>query len=71
MIIDVLGRDYLPFPKSLPEFQRLFPDEVACAAYLEPPRWGNGFVCPYCGMTGEPYRYTSQPWRSLLQEMPT
>jgi hypothetical protein len=61
MVIDVLGRDYLPFSKSLPEFQRLFPDEVACAAYLEHARWGNGFVCPYCGTTGEPYRYSTGP----------
>ena len=25
------------FPHSLPEFQRLFPDDAACAAYLEKP----------------------------------
>jgi hypothetical protein len=25
----------LPFPTSLPDFMRLFPDDVACAAYLE------------------------------------
>jgi hypothetical protein len=25
----------LPFPKSLPDFQRLFPDDAACAKYLE------------------------------------
>jgi len=40
MVIDVLERDDLPFPRSLPEFQRLFPDEAACAAYLERARWG-------------------------------
>jgi len=34
MVIDVLDRNELPFPHSLPEFQRLFPDEAACAAYL-------------------------------------
>jgi Possible lysine decarboxylase len=27
--------DDLPFSGSLPEFQQLFPDELACAAYLE------------------------------------
>ena len=27
-------RDDLPFPGSLPEFQQLFPDDLACAAYL-------------------------------------
>ena len=61
MVIDVLGRDGLPFPKSLPEFQQLFPDEVACAAYLEHARWGNGFVCPYCGTTDEPHRHSTRP----------
>lgn len=29
----------LPFPKSLPDFQRLFPDDAACASYLERLRW--------------------------------
>ncbi len=35
----------LGFPQSLPDFQRLFPDEAACAAYLEKLRWPDGFVC--------------------------
>ena len=61
MVIDVLERDDLPFPRSLPEFQRLFPDEAACAAYLERARWGNGFACPRCGTAGEPYRYSTRP----------
>ena len=33
--MDVLNRADLPFPESLPEFQRLFLDDTACAAYLE------------------------------------
>lgn len=61
MAVDVLERDDLPFPRSLPEFQRLFPDEGACAAYLERARWSDGFACIYCGTTGEPYRYASRP----------
>ena len=61
MVFDVLQRDDLPFPRSLPEFQRLFPDETACAAYLERARWDKGFVCSHCGMTGEPYRYSTRP----------
>jgi hypothetical protein len=61
MAIDVLGQDDLPFPRSLREFQCLFPDEAACATYLERARWGNGFVCSYCGTTGEPYRYSTRP----------
>ena len=35
MVIDVFEREELPFPHSLPEFQQLFPDEAACADYLE------------------------------------
>jgi hypothetical protein len=34
----------LPFPKSLPDFQRLFPDDAACAKYLETIRLA-GNVC--------------------------
>lgn len=34
------------FPRSLPEFQKLFPDESACIAYLIETRWPEGFQCP-------------------------
>ena len=37
------------FPRSLIDFQQRFPDEAACAAYLDAARWPNGFVCPSCG----------------------
>jgi Transposase zinc-ribbon domain len=37
------------FPRSLIEFQRRFPDEEACAAYLAGARWPEGFRCPACG----------------------
>ena len=43
---DVHRRGNLRFPQSLPDFQRLFPDDGACAAYLENARWSDGFVCP-------------------------
>src|SRR6266478_4343557 len=45
------------FPTSLPEFQKVFPNDAACAEYLEALRWPKGFVCPDCGWTGEPYRF--------------
>ncbi len=51
----------LPFPRSLPEFQKLFPDDAACAAYLEAARWREGFVCPHCGTAGEPFRFEARP----------
>ncbi len=37
---DVLKWEHLPFPKSLPSFQKLFPDDAACASYLERVRCG-------------------------------
>ena len=52
----------LPFPRSLPEFQRVFPDDAACAAYLEAIRWRGGFVCIGCGWTGEPWRIKTRPY---------
>ena len=59
--MDVLDRADLPFPHSLPEFQRLFPDDAACAAYLEKARWGDGLACPHCGTAGEPFHFENRP----------
>ncbi len=61
MVIDVLTRDDLPFPHSLPEFQRLFPDEAACAAYLVRARWRDEFICLRCGTPGEPRYVSTRP----------
>jgi hypothetical protein len=35
-------------PTSLIDFQRRFPDEAACAAWLFTVRWPAGFHCPAC-----------------------
>ena len=59
ILMDVDQHAGLPFPRSLREFQRLFPGDAACAEYLEKVRWGDGFVCPHCGVTGE--RFASRP----------
>jgi hypothetical protein len=48
------------FPNNLPEFQGFFPDEAACAKYLEAMRWPDGFACPGCGLVGEPYRFQAK-----------
>ena len=37
------------YPRSLIAFQRRFPDDAACAAYLAAIRWPDGFRCPGCG----------------------
>ncbi len=54
-----MPRADLDFPKNLPDFMRLFPDDAACAAYLERVRWRDGFACPWCGVEGEPYRFAT------------
>src|ERR1700680_4996711 len=61
ILMDIDQRAALPFPQSLPEFQRLFPDDAACAEYLEKARWGDGFVCPHCGVTCERFRIATRP----------
>jgi hypothetical protein len=35
ILMDIDQHSALPFPHSLPEFQRLFPNDAACAKYLE------------------------------------
>ena len=58
---DIFQYETLPYPKSLPEFQRLFPDDEACARYLEAIRWETGFTCPHCGESGDPFRFANRP----------
>jgi transposase-like protein len=48
------------FPTTLPEFQAVFPDDKACAKYLENLRWPQGFLCPKCNQAGEPYRFAKR-----------
>jgi len=50
----------LTTPKSLPDFQRIFPNEAACIDYLYAHRFPNGFDCPRCGVTGEPFRFSNR-----------
>ncbi|MDD3568657.1 MAG: transposase, partial [Bacteroidales bacterium] len=33
------------------EFQRRFPDDNACMAYLADKKWEEGYACPKCGNT--------------------
>lgn len=59
--MDIHQRDDLGFPRSLPEFQRQFPNDAACAAYLEHTCWPDGFLCGHCGAVGEPFRIVTRP----------
>ena len=61
MQMDILEHEDLPFPKSLPEFQRLFPDNESCVAYLLKLRFPDGFICPSCGAIGNPFRFPKRP----------
>jgi transposase-like protein len=47
------GKDY---PRNWNEFLDWFASDEACLAYLEQLRWPEGFVCPGCGVAGDPYR---------------
>jgi transposase-like protein len=47
------GVDY---PGDLSDFDRFFPDDGACARYLERLRWPAGFVCRKCGVAAAPWR---------------
>ena len=49
-------RGGVDYPTDLSQFDRFFPDEEACAAYLESLRWPDGFLCPKCGHAGRTWR---------------
>jgi Transposase zinc-ribbon domain len=59
--MDILQRDDLAFPQSLPEFQQLFPNDAVCKAYLERACWPDGFTCRYCAAVGDPFRIVARP----------
>lgn len=50
--IEQVAADY---PANWSQFLDRFASEGSCAAYLEKLRWRNGFICPKCGVVGEPY----------------
>ncbi len=47
--------------RTLVEFQKEFPDEARCAAFLQARRWPDGFVCPACGGKGRAVALKSRP----------
>lgn len=61
MPADIFQHDGLAFPQSLPQFQKMFPDDADCAAYLERIRWEDGFRCPHCANAEEPFRFAAKP----------
>lgn len=45
-----------PYPGTWNEFLDWFASEEACQTYLERLRWPEGFACPACGTSADPYR---------------
>src|SRR5689334_12824400 len=48
----VPGVDY---PRTFQEADEWFRSDAACREYIRRLRWPNGFICPHCGWTGEPW----------------
>ncbi len=44
------------------QFEAMFPDEEACAAYLVKRRWPNGICCPRCGAEVT-HSVKTMPWK--------
>ena len=59
-------------PMNILEFQKMFPDELACVKYLERMRWPNGFCCSKCSEVGEPFKISKRPrvlkWKTCHYE---
>ena len=48
----------LDFPRTYLELVKRFPNDAACAAYLEQLPWPTECCCPACGVPGAPWRQT-------------
>src|SRR5215510_11335979 len=53
----VAGVDY---PRTFQEMDQWFRDDEACRDYIRRLRWPAGFVCPHCGVCGEPWKMSDQ-----------
>ncbi len=56
----VAGVDY---PRTFQEMDVRFRDETACREYIRRLRWAAGFVCPHCGVRGEPWTMSGELMR--------
>jgi len=57
-----MARPKMIHQMTIPEFDRLFPDEEACCRYLVDRRWPDGVKCPRCG-DGKVTELKNNPWR--------
>ena len=53
----VAGTDY---PRTFQEMEQWFRDDAACREYIRHLRWPSGFICPHCGVSGEPWTMSDQ-----------
>lgn len=53
----IAGLDY---PRTYWEFVKQFPDDNACLHYLKKLRWPDGFICPACNASDEPWHQTRE-----------
>jgi transposase-like protein len=53
----VAGIDY---PRTFQEMEQWFRDEAACRDYIRRLRWPDGFICPHCGVSGEPWMMSDE-----------
>jgi len=58
--MDVIDRSDLPFSEYLAEFQRLFSNDAACAAYFDKGPLKRRIHLPHCGRTGEPFCFANR-----------
>jgi transposase-like protein len=45
----------IDYPNTYRNFVEMFPDDVACTAYLAKLRWPEGFICPACNTNANPW----------------
>src|ERR1035438_1506776 len=45
----------IDYPRTFQEVDEWFRTDSACRDYIRRLRWPSGFVCPFCGWTGEPW----------------
>jgi len=55
---------------TIPQWEKAFPDDDACKAYLAKHRWAEGVYCPRCGATGA-YELKSRPFHWQCKECST
>jgi transposase-like protein len=45
----------IDYPRTFQEMDERFRSDAACREYIQLLRWPNGFLCPECGVAGDPW----------------